>query len=120
MYDEDIDALNTHNGYYSKFIQFQELVEHNFKTEKSANTYAGWMNMTTKHLNRINKLTVNKTTSELISDRIILEAKRLLIYAHNNFSEIAEQLGFDDYAHFSKLFKHKTGMNPSDFTKKYL
>jgi AraC family transcriptional activator of pobA len=110
---------NEHSPYYLKFLQFEKLVEAHFQTEKSANQYAEWMHMTPKHLNRINKSIVNKTSSQVIADRIILEAKRMLIYAQNNFNEVADQLGFSDYAHFSKLFKNKTGLTPTAFFKKY-
>lgn len=112
--------VNRHHGYYLKFLEFRQLVEANYRKMKSAQEYADKLNMTAKHLNRINRQIVNKTTGEIISDRIVLEAKRLLIYARNNFNEVAYDLGFDDYAHFSKLFKNKTGTTPSEFSKKYL
>lgn len=95
------------------------MVEKHFWSEKSTRQYASWMNITPKHLNRINKMVVNKTTSEIIANRLILEAKRMLIYARNNLGEVADAFGFADYAHFSKLFKNKTGLTPSAFSKKY-
>ncbi|HEX9979615.1 MAG TPA: helix-turn-helix transcriptional regulator [Flavobacterium sp.] len=112
-------SVNEHSSYYLKFLRFENLVEENFRKERSANKYAEWMHITPKHLNRINKLIVNKTSSEIIADRIVLEAKRMLIYARNNFNEVGDALGFNDYAHFSKLFKNKTGLTPTDFSKKY-
>jgi AraC family transcriptional activator of pobA len=117
---DDAGNINEHSSYYLKFLQFEKLVEEHFRSEKSANQYANWMHMTPKHLNRINKSIVNKTSSEVIADRIILEAKRMLIYARNNFNEVADALGFADYAHFSKLFKNKTGLTPTEFFKKYV
>lgn len=106
-------------SYYEKFLKFEALVEAHFLSEKSAAAYANRMNITAKHLNRINRLIVGKTTSEIIADRVILEAKRMLIYAKENFLEVSEKLGFSDYAHFSKQFKAKTGLTPSAFSKKY-
>jgi AraC-like DNA-binding protein len=117
---DDAASANGHHRYYLKFLQFQKLVEAHFIISKSANDYANWMNITPKHLNRINKMIVDKTTSEIIADRVILEAKRMLIYAKNNFNEVSDALGFNDYAHFSKLFKNKTGQSPSDFSKRYI
>lgn len=108
-----------HTGYYLKFLKFQQLVEEHFVVEKSVAHYAQLLNMTSKHLNRINKLILNKTTSEIITDRVILEAKRLLIFGEKNFAQISDELGFSEYAHFSKLFKAKTGQTPSQFSASY-
>lgn len=65
------------------------------------------------------KKTLNKTTSQLISERLILEAKRLVVHSHNNLADIAYTLEFSDYAYFSKFFKAKTGITPLAFRKKY-
>ncbi|MBF6607162.1 MAG: helix-turn-helix domain-containing protein [Flavobacterium sp.] len=108
-----------HDGYYSAFLKFQRMVEQHFLNEKSVSQYADWMNMTAKHLNRINQTIVSKSTLEIITDRVILEAKRILIFGDNNISQVAEQLGYSDYSHFSKIFKNKTGMTPTDFLKQY-
>lgn len=115
----DPSQVKEHGSYYAKFLKFEELVEKHFWNVKLTRQYADWMNVTPKHLNRINKMIVNKTTSEIIADRVILEAKRMLIYARNNLNEVADALGFADYAHFSKLFKNKTGLTPSAFSKKH-
>jgi AraC family transcriptional activator of pobA len=111
---------NRHDNYYLNFLKFQQLVETHFLTEKSVQQYANRMNMTAKHLNRINRTIINKSTLEIIIDRVILEAKRHLIFGAKNISEIAEALGFSDYAHFSKIFKNKTGKTPSEFSKLYI
>ena len=111
--------IHINNNYYSNCLKFQFLVEQNFTIEKSVEKYASWMNITFKHLNRINRVILNKTTSEIINDRVILEAKRILIYGKKNISEVADELGFLELAHFSKIFKNKTGMTPSDFLKVY-
>lgn len=66
------------------------------------------------------KKTINKTTSQLISERIILEAKRLIVHSNGNLADTAFTLDFSDYAYFSKFFKSKTGMTPLEFKKRYL
>lgn len=63
--------------------------------------------MTTKHYNRVVKATTNKTTSQLISERILLEAKRLMVNSHHNFANIVQALEFSDYAYFSKFLNSK-------------
>ena len=68
-----------------------------------------------KHLNRICKECLNKTTSDLIMDRIMLEAKRMLVHSTKSVPEIAEQLGYLDSSYFSRLFKKKCGKTPIEF-----
>ena len=107
------------NSYSEKFQQFESLLEKNYIKEKSPSQYAEWMNISPKHLNRITKSVIGKTASEVITDRIILEAKRRVLHTKNNFSEVAFSLGYDDYAYFSKLFKKASGLTPTDFIKNY-
>lgn len=108
------------SGYSQHFRQFEDLLELNFATEKRTSVYAGWMNMTPKHLNRIAKGVCGLTTTAVITDRILLEAKRLLSHQEMNLNEIAFALGFEEYAYFSRVFKKHTGITPSDFRRKYL
>lgn len=105
--------------YIEKYHQFELLVENHFRTEKSPSIYANLLNITPKHLNRIAKSNRNKTASEVISERIILEAKRIIVHSKLSLSEIAFSLGFEDYAYFSRFFKQKEGVSPKDFSKKY-
>ncbi|RZJ66846.1 MAG: helix-turn-helix domain-containing protein [Flavobacterium sp.] len=103
------------SSYAAKFRSFEKLLETNFREEKSAEKYAEMLHMSAKHLNRINKSMVDKSTSEIIIERVLLEARRMLIYSNEPLNEIALKLGFEDYAYFSKLFKKKTGITPSQF-----
>jgi len=97
----------------------EKAINTHFKTEKSAKFYAEQLHITPKHLNRIIKTTVGKTTTELITERILLESKRLMVHSNNSLSMIAEILGYSDYAYFSKVFKAKTNMTPLEFRKNY-
>lgn len=107
------------NSYSDKFQQFERLVELHFKTEKSASQYADWLFISPKHLNRITQSMVNKTTTDIILERVFLEAKRELISKKFSYGEIATDLGYVDYAYFSRLFKKKCGETPSEFLKRY-
>jgi len=105
---------------YSKTLEnLENLINNHFYTEKSPRFYANKLNITTKHLNRVVKKMINKTTSQLISERVILEAKRLIVHSDNNLAGIANTLDFSDYAYFSKIFKSKIGVTPIEFKKKY-
>ncbi|MBA5791838.1 helix-turn-helix domain-containing protein [Flavobacterium sp. xlx-214] len=105
--------------YQSLFAKFEKLVDQYFSTIKSATQYADLLSITQKHLNRIVKSISGKTTTDIITDRVILEAKRQLLYTNNSLNEIATDLGFDDYTYFSKNFKKRVAMKPSDFRKLY-
>lgn len=112
-------AVATENAYYNKFRKFETLVEQHFKTEKSPAAYASLMAMTPKHLNRITQAVTRKTATDVILDRILLEAKKEMTLQRGSFSQIAESLGYEDYAYFSRLFKTKTGETPSTFLNRY-
>jgi len=119
-YTVDINLEKQNSPNYSNILEaLENLINAHFYSQKFPNFYADKLNITTKHLNRVVKKTLNKTTSQLISERIILEAKRLIVHSQGNLANIAYTLEFSDYAYFSKFFKLKTGMTPLDFRKKY-
>ncbi|MCW3114594.1 MAG: transcriptional regulator, AraC family [Segetibacter sp.] len=106
-------------NYLSRLRKLEDLIETNFKNLKYPKEYAQLINISDKHLNRICKTCVNKTTSELIIERIILEAKRMLLFSKYSVCEIAEELGYADTSYFFRLFKKKTKLTPLEFLNKY-
>ena len=94
-----------------------ELIEQNFKEEKSAFFYANHFELTTKRLNELTKIHLDKTVSSLIIERNITEIKRSLVYSTSSIKDIAEQLCFKDIAYFSSFFKHNTSFSPVKFRK---
>jgi len=119
-YTTNINLEKLKTSQYSQILEkLEHLINNHFLKEKLPKFYAQKLNITTKHLNRVVQKTINKTTSQLISERIILEAKRLIVHSHDNLATIAYQLEFSDYAYFSKVFKSKTGLTPLEFRKNY-
>ena len=116
---QNILPSENRNTYYAKFRKFEELVGEHYTTEKSPSAYSDMLNITSKHLNRITQTVVGKTASDVIIDRVMLEAKKTLILQKDSFAEIGFSLGYDDYPYFSRLFKKKTGYTPSSFLKRY-
>lgn len=93
----------------------QQLVEHieqYFHKEHQPGYYASLLNITPKALGRITKQHFNKTLTELIAERIVIEAKRELYLSSKPVKEIAYKLGFDDEFHFSRYFKNHTDVSP--------
>ncbi|WP_166386740.1 helix-turn-helix domain-containing protein [Polaribacter sp. 11A2H] len=119
-YTADVNLEKLVSTSYSIILEnLENLIHQHFYKEKLPKFYSDQLNITTKHLNRVVKKALNKTTSQLISERIILESKRLIIHSGNNLAAIADTLQFSDYAYFSRFFKSKTGCTPMDFRKKY-
>ncbi|HLP13917.1 MAG TPA: helix-turn-helix transcriptional regulator [Flavobacteriales bacterium] len=111
--------VNSSSGYLDKFRKFEALVDSYYKKTKSPLAYAEMMSMTEKHLNRICRECVNKTTGQIISERVLMEAKRLLTHKSASVSGVADELGFDDKAYFSRLFRKHEGLTAMAFSKKY-
>ncbi|MCS3795932.1 helix-turn-helix domain-containing protein [Niastella sp. OAS944] len=95
--------------------QFNVLVETHYKKEHSVKFYADQINRSPKTLSNLFALYNNKSPLTIIQDRIVLEAKRLLLYTDKSAKEIAYDLGFEDAAYFSNFFKKNTEFTPSDF-----
>lgn len=103
------------HSYNVKIKNLEQLLEQKFKEEKSAAFYASALNVSLKHLNRICNEILKKTTTEVIVDRVILEAKRMLLDKNWTVNEIATELGYEDYSYFTRLFKKHTKQTPTNF-----
>lgn len=102
------------------FRRFSVLVDAYYKEKHSVADYADLLSMAAKTItNKFKRLNLPQP-NEVIKDRIMLEAKRLLIHTSLTAKEIAYQLGYEDPAYFSRQFLQKTGESPSNFKKKYL
>lgn len=96
---------------------FQKLVEQHYKEKKLTKDYAAMLYVTPNHLNALSKDITGRSAGELIRDRVILEAKRLLVNAKMSIAEISDELAFADNSYFSKFFKKYTGVTPEVFRK---
>lgn len=85
---------------------------------RNASEFAGQLSVHTNHLNRALKETTGKTTTELISERLVKEAKALLLHSNWNITEIGYGLGFDHASNFNIFFKKLTGRTPNHFRKR--
>lgn len=87
-------------------------IETNFKEKHSASDYANLLNISSNALAKLVKSHYNKTLTELITERIIIEAKRELYMTSKPIKEIAWLLGYNDEFYFSRLFKVNTDISP--------
>jgi len=106
------------HSYNIKISAFEVLLEEHFRTQKLPSFYAEKLNITLKHLNRICNEILQKTATEVIMDRVILEIKRMLIDKQLAVNEVAYALGYEDYSYFSRVFKKQTGLSPTEFRNK--
>ncbi|MCC6282116.1 MAG: helix-turn-helix transcriptional regulator, partial [Saprospiraceae bacterium] len=102
---------------------FMELLERQFPIDenhprvglRSASDFAQQLNIHVNHLNRAVKAVTDKTTTQIISERVLQEAKILLKHSKWNVSEIADALGFTEVTHFNNFFKKHVQMSPLKF-----
>jgi AraC-like DNA-binding protein len=102
---------------------FLELLERQFPIDethqtlslRSASDFATQLNVHVNHLNRAVKELTDKTTSQIIGERILQEAKILLKHSPWNVSEIAYALGFTETTHFNNFFKKHVQLSPLKF-----
>lgn len=87
-------------------------IELHFKTKHSASDYANLLNISAKALAKVTKNHFNKTLTDLISERIVIEAKRELYLTNKTVKEIAFELGYDDEHYFSRFFKNNADVSP--------
>jgi AraC family transcriptional regulator, transcriptional activator of pobA len=90
----------------------KDAIEEHYRTKHSANDYAEILNITPKALAKVAKNYFNKTLTNLISDRIIIEAKRELYLTSKTVKEISYHLGFNDEHYFSRFFKNNAEVSP--------
>lgn len=106
---------NRHN--YLLLRNFQKQIEENFSRKKLPKDYAALLFITPNHLNALCKNTLGKSAGEIIRDRVLLEAKRLLVNSDLSITQLSYHLNFDDPSYFVKFFKKYVGFTPEEFRK---
>lgn len=102
---------------------FLELLERQFPVDenhpkvglRAASDFASQLNIHVNHLNRAVKAVTDKTTTQIIGERILQEAKIMLRHSNWNVSEISDALGFAEVTHFNNFFKKHVGQSPLKF-----
>lgn len=109
-----------HNTYsQERFDELTEMLESRITELKTVSQYADLLNLSTYQLNAITKAVVGKTASDMITDQILLEAKRYLLATSNQVKDIAYNLGYEDVSYFIRFFKKHTDLSPEAFRQKF-
>uniref|UniRef100_UPI004048125A helix-turn-helix domain-containing protein n=1 Tax=Flavobacterium sp. TaxID=239 RepID=UPI004048125A len=94
---------------------FSFLVEVHYKSKHTVAEYAALMNKPAKSLTNLFSSHISKTPLQIIQERIVLEAKRMLLNTEITIKEITFELGFEDMPSFSRFFKNKIGISPKGY-----
>jgi len=94
------------------------LVETSFAERKQVQDYAELLGVTSNHLVRTVRTVTGRTPKQIIDDRLLLEAKRLLIHTIEPASTISQMLSFPSATKFGRWFKNQTQLSPGDFREK--
>jgi AraC-like DNA-binding protein len=97
--------------------QFKALTDQHFVSNTQVAQYADMLYVTPGHLNDLIKSVTGKTAKQVIDEKRVMEAKRLLFWGQHSVKEIAGRLNFDDDAYFNRFFKKHTGKTPALFQK---
>lgn len=114
----NIDETQTEDPGAQNVRNYRRLLNEYYKTEHSVQFYADKLNISADHLSRTIKSCTGKTAKEFIDDKIILEAKRMVLFSGLNSKEIAYHLNFAKPSHFSNFFKKNTGLSATEFKEK--
>jgi AraC family transcriptional activator of pobA len=95
--------------------QYREAVEEGFRTSHRVADYAAGLGVSLPRLRAACLKSASRTPLQLLGDRVVLEAKRLMLYSNMTVNEAGYFLGFDDPAYFSRVFRRHTGLSPRAF-----
>lgn len=96
-----------------RLVAFRRLIEAHLREHRAVAWYAAQLNVTTKTLTRICRRRLDCTPTELIHQRLLLEARRLLGFTNASIVQVANELGFSDSSYFSRFYCRMTGRRPS-------
>ncbi len=99
------------------FTQFSHLLEEGYVHHYPVAHYADALGITSAHLNVLCRRTVDKSALEMLHERLMLEARRNLVYTSMTISQVSYAIGFSDPAYFTRFFKREAGVSPKEFRR---
>ncbi len=95
--------------------RFIEMVEINYRGNLPLSDYARELGISVPHLTRVCRQVIGRPAAGIVQDRLMMEARRDLVYTAMPISQIAFRLGFSDPAYFSRFFTTRAGLSPSAY-----
>ena len=110
---------NNHDSMRSEQLtnQFINLLEQHYKEERRVEFYAHHTGVSVDTLSNHIRAVMRRTVGKVIRERVVLEAKRQLVYSDKTVSQVAHWLNFEDDSYFIRFFKRETGMTPNKYKK---
>lgn len=113
-------ATRTGHSDFALFSRFRAAVELRYKENAAVAAYADALRVSPTRLNRLCLKMTGKSAFDMIHERLMLEACRKLTYAPSGVASIAYELGFQDPAYFSRVFKKQMGVTPKQFRQRHM
>jgi len=102
-----------------KFLRFRQMLEQHIKDKHTVQEYADALKIGRTYLNKLSKLYLGNTAKEVIRARLLLEAKKEILYSQKDISEIAYELNFSNPPNFFRFFRQLTGLSPQQYRKEF-
>ncbi len=112
---EYLDSQAANHSQLITFNNFLKILEYNFIRSEGADFYAEKLNMSPRNLNLISQSVFGKSVTEIIETRKLIEARSLLLNTGKSVSEIGYELGYNEKSYFTRVFRKKTGVTPTEF-----
>tara|TARA_R110002073_G_scaffold11117_19_gene51412 strand:+ start:4693 stop:5712 length:1020 start_codon:yes stop_codon:yes gene_type:complete len=100
--------------------RYRALIEDHFRTQRSMEFFAAELGITPQRLNQACRKRTGRTASELLHERLIVEAKRTLLFLDQSIAEIGYALGFEDSAYFNRFFARRVGCPPGVYRRSHV
>ncbi|MDX2190856.1 MAG: helix-turn-helix domain-containing protein [Bacteroidota bacterium] len=116
---EDLNYINHKKGKgFSLIRQFKSLIDQHYMDNWSVKDYANKLSVTPSHLNETIKTLSGVTATSMLDNKLLVEIKRYLAYTEYDITEIAYKFNFKDQSYFSRFFRNKSNLTPSEFRTK--
>jgi AraC-like DNA-binding protein len=99
--------------------QLEGLIEKHYLEHKPVEDYAEWMHLSVKQLYTVCRTALRKSLGTLLQERLLLEAKRLLVHTDLTVAQVAARLNYADGSYFNRFFKKAAGLTPEQFRQQY-
>jgi AraC family transcriptional activator of pobA len=117
---EYLDEKTANHSQIITFNNFLKILEFNYMRSESADFYADKLNMTARNLNLISQSVFGKSITEIIETRKLIEARNLLLNSGKSVSEIGYELGYNEKSYFTRVFRKKTGVTPTEYREQMI